>query len=816
MPWSYETVSVTLRPPRVVVVIDGDTHWSYWVRRVLHQACRVWGGASLAVVPHREGSVNPVLLRACQIFDPDYVVTYSPTVGDIEHFYPNSFQLTGADGAPLTGEEHRRAFEQVKNDDATLKSDNAAREQIAAVCSTYQSGEFGPPHEHVTLLNEEDRSHFPPVLDMPETWTGSILACPPHWGGILGVFVADHAGVAAPPERDSGEPAIAEETLDALACWVLGDAKAQLPPELIWHPTIAVGIDTSDALTANDRTMTHLEQIATGHQYRKTGLLVLGDTPEDFALARLWRLTFGTGHWLPSKLITDKRPGSWRIGLQAAEIARKLEQRGGTLAVTSMSLSESNLIASRDRLHGLNPIKLAGPVDERPRIIAAGDLPWAQFVTVGLAVKEQWDNIVTVPVTADATSTTAMAAPLPPPALSHPDLAERADINWHVDVQWSTGQMVRRRGIDSRELFAKRLPMMPTWARSSRGGITYQAQRHDFVLAGIRPENKLARVALRDLSLSAWVSAKGAEHGFEVRPSDAGRRAALLTRMLGGRRAYTDLFGGPLLHALRAMLPSSATTSKAYPDGHGVALSAAEGVLTFDGLCGRAAHLTRDEVRERVDVAARAGVIRRGLVLRCATCEQKQFHAIDTLSQSWPCQRCGAFSDLDQQAWKIPADEPLWFYDLHPVGRQVLRDNGDVSTLLSNYLRTENAPLHDHFDDVPEVEFVKDAQPQVELDLISYRNDILTVAECKTSGNQFSGKSARNEIIKKCRVAARLRADRLLFATRDDKWAQASRSIIENTVRTYSEWTPIGAPRVTLVAGLGTDNVNADTLSLQS
>ncbi|MDX8036757.1 hypothetical protein SK803_41740, partial [Lentzea sp. BCCO 10_0856] len=442
------------------------------------------------------------------------------------------------------------------------------------------------------------------------------------------------------------------------------------------------------------------------------------------------------------------------------------------------------------------------------------NLPWDQHAVLGFAMQDQWNSITTIPVNIDSTSTVSMAAPLPPPTLSSPSLASLRDVTWHVDVHWGPGQAVRRRGIESLELFAERPAMMPTWTRSSREGITYQAQRFDFISAGTRLENTLARVALRDLSLEAWIQAKCKQHDHEARPSDAGRRATLLAKMLGSRQAYTELFGGPLLPALRAMLPNSATTNTAYPDHQGIVLSAREGVLTFTGLGARCLKLSSEELRGRVDAACRTGVLRRGLVLRCATCEDKQFLQIDKLGQRWTCQRCDALNDLDQWSWKAPHDEPTWFYDLHPVGRQILRDNGDVPALLSSHLqrRPRSPSKRQPFSDVAEVVFAKSGQAVVELDLITYVNDKITVAECKTSGRDLEGKPGRREVTKKCQAAAWLRADELLFATTAHSWTPASQSAIKAAVEAFSSWSPLGPPAVTLVSQLGTDHEKSDAL----
>ncbi|MFC7717254.1 hypothetical protein [Nonomuraea recticatena] len=529
--------------------------------------------------------------------------------------------------------------------------------------------------------------------------------------------------------------------------------------------------------------------------------MVVGDSAEDFALSRLWQLTYGNTYWLPSMLGADEEPVPWSIGYGVTRIARDLAQRANRLVITSMSRPKDDLKLWRERLLTAYPMRSPQNDDVIP-VILGTELPWRQGATVGLAVQDQWDSQVTVPISVAEDGTSRMAAPLPAPVMVNGELAAHADLEWQVDVHWQPGHTVRRRGLDSRELFADQPPLMLTWARSSRYGVTYGSRRYDLVRGGARPENALARVALRHLSLAAWVRAKAAEHDLSALPSEAGRRASLLASMLGGRRRYIDLFGGPLLPALRAMLATSAKTKEAYPNGDGVSLSSTEGVLTFAGIYARVADMKLADVRELADAALRAGVLRRGMVLRCAACEQKQFQTVEKLSQRWSCVRCNALNDLDRHAWKLPADEPTWYYDLHPVGRHMLSEHGEVPALLSAYLRKQRKGQRGMFDDLEEVAILRGNQPQVEVDLVAYTDDVLTVAECKTPG-ELTGKKGRQEVLKKCRAAAWLRADRLLFATTAEEWTQATRVMVENAVASFSEWGPLGSPQVEFVARLG-------------
>lgn len=150
-------------------------------------------------------------------------------------------------------------------------------------------------------------------------------------------------------------------------------------------------------------------------------------------------------------------------------------------------------------------------------------------------------------------------------------------------------------------------------------------------------------------------------------------------------------------------------------------------------------------------------------------------------------------------------DEPSWFYDLHPVGRQILADHGDVPALLATTLaKREGHPIgFPPYQDVEEIEFWINGHAQAEADLVAYSQDVLIVAECKSVDHlSKDGGRARAEVRKKCRVVEWLRADELLFATTAQAWSSATRTLIEKTVRGYV-WGPLGPPGVCLVTDLG-------------
>ncbi|RKT74453.1 hypothetical protein DFJ66_7812 [Saccharothrix variisporea] len=748
------------------------------------------------------------------------------TIGELKQIPPGSILIAGPDGRRVAGNRLDELVEELHDEPYPNPADEAARRLIAQVCSPYRTRlDDGSWDEDEVFLEVGGRTfhnalsvrgHFPKVGFLSHPHHLSVAACPPRWGGLIGTLITDGIGAVEAPALGATEPVLDDAVREQVISGLLGTQDGRMPDDLVWNPPVASPIRVEPLPAANVRSMAGLVTVSTVAR-RGIGIAVVGDKPEDFALARLWRLTYGSGVWLPSSLGVDDEvpPSSLRVGL--SEIEQRYRQRSGSLLLVSTSRPVEELEALQARLFR-SPIRFRGePAQPTVSACTVTELPWGQPTRTHLAVAEQFDTHVTVPVVVDDSGTRTMAAPLPAPILGNDHVLPPNDLTWQVDIGWPDATTVRGRGLDGQEVFTGDTNRWLTWARSSRHGITYQSHRFDFVAAGTPIVNKLARPAVRDLGLRRWVEAKAREHGLQIHVSDAGHRGALLARMLGGRHRFVDLFSGPLLDALRALRPTSSSTNKAYPAGDGVALAHDQGVLTFEGFCARSSALDRREVRDLLDMALGAGVLRRGLALVCANCEEAQFQSIDRLGQAWTCLRCDTPGQLQLSAWKKPDHEPTWFYDLHPVARHLLRDNGEVPALLSAYLATQDGQGQRRvYQDIEEVEFTLDGKPQVEIDLIVYDEDVLTVAECKSTANLAGDKAgSRAEVTKKCRAAAWLQADRLIFATTAPRWNNSTYGVIRSAVAEF-DWGPLGPPEVGIISGLGTMAIEKQSLAAPS
>lgn len=786
---AFASLRRTLRPARVAIVFNGECDtWPYHARRGLHLANQVWGGAGFVLVSHHDGIVNPELLKAVRAYDPDFVVTIPQTLEAAVHF-----------DQVHSDEAHRRA--EYHQAPAYFHADRVARDTVASACTEYKRHSINQPSDQpaVPYFNGPSRD-FPDEREIQQASRGPVVACPPQWGGLIGAAVAAHAGIVEAPNPAAIEPVLEDRELALVAAWLLGKGLPGLPVDMVYSGSVGLSINPHETELAHTRTMPGLGSITFGDPHPLPALIVLGDTADDFALALLWSRTYGNGLWLPSTFGTHRPdiPSGIKTGL--ATLTNRLQDNARILRYTSLSLPFSEVRAVHDRFAQLIEIP-SGDADEFTGIVAPEKLPWSRTGTTQLALEEQFDDLLTVPVTIDETGTQVMATPPPPAHLADPRLARIDSFSWNVDYSWQSGAIVLGRGLPGEDLLA---PITSSWqpamARASLRGVSHRSRRYDFVDAGIQRINRIARPALQVLSLDAWVGAKARQADCSTKSSTAGVRANQLARMLGGRDAFLNLFTGPLLASFEAMLVDTAEGRSAFPQADGVQLGRREGVLSFAGFQ-RTTSLDINTLRSQVDKALHSGVLTRGLVLRCSSCEEVQFQRTEKLGQTWFCGRCDVPNELDQQHWHKPVSEPTWFYDLHPIARRLLLDNGKVPALLASHLRSTVTSGSYH--DIPELEFHKNGSPAAEIDLIAYYDDQLVVAECKSNGRlNGNADDIRREVNKKCKIACILQADQITFSTTKPTWPAGNQNAILQSVRSYP-WPSWMRPRVEFVANLG-------------
>ncbi len=797
----YASYRIAPRAPRAAVVLPGGHGWQHYARRVLHEATRVWGGAGAVLVPHTAGTVHPRLLSAVAAYDPDYVLLAQPTIGELEAMSPGLLPIAGEDGQPL--EVKQRAAPIESSGDQTLPTvgDDEARQAVIDACSPYRRWDAdgqqwdeeyhwwsgGPPGQALTSAVALGADGTAAVSVRPDAAGDAALALTARYGTFHRPSPAA-SGAACDPDDEA-----------RTVLWLLSESSSGRPP---------AGMLTGDldaAPSAFQAGSVGLTWVGGIGARRLPTLVVAGDTADDFALALMWDRLYGNGLWLPT--------GWWptagdRVGDSAAASLRQRadmnRQSGWPLRLMSVSVALVDL----DRLlaplsAGVSHMLGAGRSRRsREPVARLPDEPWPAAGALHLAVAGQFDQQFGLPVRrhGGADSTVEMAAPPPPPVVTADELRGRLGaLRWEVDLQAGRSPTPAGRGLDGHALLADSDDQWMTWVRRGRDGTSYNAQRYDLVLAGSTPEATLARPRLRELDLLSWANALGLPRGQSYRLSDAGLRVDVLTRMAGDRDHLAELLTGLLLPALRAFNTHAKSTSAAYPGKEGVALIDG-GYLHLDGIAAFAG-CKPDDARPVTDQLLTAGLLRRGLILKCGSCMRPSFLTVDQLGQRNQCPRCNAHIELEQARWQQPVAEPLWFYDLHPAARELFSQHGDVPLQLSAYLRGQAR----QYNDLAEVELVDQStgSATAEADLVAHADGDLLTAEAKSNDNLGdSRKKVVAAAAKRASIARALRADEVILATTRPRFDLGSVEAVRHALTSQS-W-PVGhPPRLRLVCGLG-------------
>lgn len=335
---------------------------------------------------------------------------------------------------------------------------------------------------------------------------------------------------------------------------------------------------------------------------------------------------------------------------------------------------------------------------------------------------------------------------------------------WYVDVVIEADPTPKARDLPGAAVAVLPKQFAEAAVRRSRAGYTFHAGNPGLIV-GSTIASRLARAQLIVPTMREWVDTIAAAAGMQAGLSRPGQHAHLLAQRLGSRDALVDLVHtrGALLRPFAYRDPEHPRPS--LPAAHGDTLNKTEDVLTLTGIQAAAPNLNLDQIRDTLDLLVEADLLWPGLTLSCRDCQTVAHVRLDQLGNTYRCPRCAALNTLTHHRWDnhgSPAD-PAWYYDLHPIFRQLLHDHGDVPLLAAAALRSRALT----YTDVAEMEFthIGETKPAFEIDLIAHVDDRLLIVEAKSSNSYKNARDRTASLKKLLEAADLLQADRLVLAT---------------------------------------------------
>jgi hypothetical protein len=781
------------------------------------------------LVPHTNGIVDPVILRAVRAYDPDYVVSLPITFGHIEAISPGTIEaeLTKLDTGGYEQEAMESLRAQIAEMPLNITQDEAARKSVVDICSTYRmalgaDSDIADWHERITTLTPDEGGHGPfTPLHLIAREASPRFGARPELNTPLGLLLADLVGLVNEPTATIDT----DYTFDEEALFIRSATRLTSDAQVSPSWSCFEEINSAEGKTAKAAWVDSQLELGWVTDSRHNDVLyVIGNKAEDFCLAFMWKRIYGQSLWIPDELwVEGKSRFATRHRQSILQSIVDLTRRSSgvnKLLLTSAS-GDSELIDNfRNEIFSTEPLvlmrKFNGEVDESSwlksdniRTVEGNTLRFPDVGRYFLGLQRQFQFSDTMPVIRDSEGGVTLAATPPAPVLDAPGLGQTR-VSFHIDLDIPSVIMPQARAIPPTTLMrATENPMerYQAWVRNGRRGVSYESKRYDFVQSGILPQEGLARPRIRMPGMLTWARCKAEMTGLDLHVSDAGWPAHILAEMCGSRQALTEVFAGPLRPALLKFIPQpkGTSTTSLFKDKEGFVING-QVYLTlhgFESISG----LSLLDTRTSVDRLLRYGILTRGILLRCSICRIFSFYSIDEIGQSNTCPRCGNSDQLAQERWQVPKDEPPWSYDLHPLGRNLVRDNGDVSLLLAAYLRNK---VGNQYSDASEVVAIQSRKTIAEADLIAVAAGVLIVAEAKRNGEL--GRKAEEEkatIKKRLSLAEIFNADEIVIATTHSAWKERSLNAMKDAIDSYA-WPAGLKPRLRVVTSLAQSGIGVE------
>jgi hypothetical protein len=807
----YLPLTACLRPPRFVVAYQTGDHWVYHARQVLTSMSRIWGGAGGILLPvGADGQPPATLLPLLRAYDPDLIAGHMPLVLDLATIDPEAAaQLAQRYSEPNEGPEQtltRLGNEPLGDpswDELAAVIDDwcspfkgiGQAEQTFTASKVHRLDRHSTAERDLTLLPDsaDDRiltlnlDQVDPLTALTiETRIGSALDDPNQHCDLLSLPVStddlpDFVRLAI-----TGQ--LQPQTWDPNAAWTKASAPRSMP-----QPPALLTAEEFLAATPMAQTRRWTARVQTDEA---PIVCVIGDTPEDHALAVLCDRLFHHGAWLPRTLLDQDTPQARAAKLALHSVRHLPRAPHRPVFVTSASQPIDEITPLVDDLNRLFTVyNLDGtPASPEPKFkaVAVDELaaePGRFFLAdpVAFVVRR------TVPVRNRAGELSILT----PLQLPLPKIAEQVDdARWCIDVSMGRYSAPSRTALASKTFLQDPVGAFPeAVTRAGRHGVSFGSANMGFVMAGTPPEGRLAHPLLRFPSSEQIFAELAAARGATVQRSDAGRRAGNAVELWGTLDAIIADIKGPVGRLLTAFQPPAGKRSGSYPGGYAIR---GDGHLTFANVAGALA-VTDPEARATLDRLLLTNVLRRGLVLTCARCRWQAFLRVEDLGPSrFTCTACGHVSALTSNAWANNETEPVWHYSLDQVVRELLRQHGDLPLLAVDQLRrSHRAVLWS-----PELEVTK-GNGTVELDIAVIIDGRIIVGEAKSNGKLGDGKKTPTNAAARLVAAAQtLSADEIVLATTEPSWSPGTRAAVDAAVK--AKWTRGPQPAVTEITGLTT------------
>jgi hypothetical protein len=778
-------VRLAVRPARVAVFIPDIPKWGmHCARKVIEIMSRTWGGVGNIVVPLcKDGKISEPFWRLLKLFDADYYAVYSPTRRDLQQADPTDFdnhrashiQAMVNDGFDLSRAEEEVESEYFLNVHCRIDLHDDDKDRILR-----ELAPFCHPDLHLWQLRMNDGPYHGAV-DMaalqPIIHERMFLPNADKLNESLGMMLLDRVGALDTEctERFNAERVeLGEKHLDQVieACVLdIEQPRNQGLLSLLYGEHGRNGRPSDASCFPFPCTKLACEWRTTSltYQFKQPLIVVVGNSLADYCYgASLHRLT-GRAIWVADlleqnddQLLRSIRERVWR---NIKDRMRAIQ--GEELLVTSLTKSNSEL---DDLVTSWNEEQMVSLYQIQCRIVEYTHVPIEGVICL---LHNRLNNIIRYEPFVNGELQTRIETPIPLDMAEH----DPQHVTWFVDASIE-GQQLPARSCLNGEITKGSVQEL----RCSTRGMTYNS--HGILTwGGERVENLVQRPKLRYLdALEAFRVLLGRD-GLTIRVSEKGQYGQAFLNRFGGLDEAVEVLKDPTL----SWILDGFTKARPEPEDNEQEVAREDGPVFLNSVrrwyltladMAKIAVSSTTKLRGVVDDWIGRGILSRGLILQCPRCRYAGWYACDDVGHRFRCQRCREDSQIVQDVWKKPIEEPRWYYELREVVYQALKHNVRAPVFALARLKEKTRP----FLYAPELEVHFDNGDKAEVDLWAIVDGRIVLGEAtSTSTLEENAKKEDRRLKRLCRIAKAATADEVVFATMASEWENSTRKRINKT-----------------------------------
>ncbi|MEY9934169.1 hypothetical protein ABH926_008833 [Catenulispora sp. GP43] len=782
---TYQTVLISVRPPRAVTLICSEGGWHADALRMLECYARTWGGDAnglAACTPN--GKIPEPFWPLLAALDADQWVCFARTPLGLRMSDPTAYEKyivsrakDWAERNHVTEEEARQALEAPEllspsgsffetADDERIRSKLAPAVNEHVVVHGQYSADSAPPQGLVDMchldyaperVTEIDMSALPPLVRLMVGARSGLIA-PSYRTHLQSREETEFQSVAATPTD-----------LAALLEYAWTEQVDTLPKHLAARITGETGI--AEQLQQDFTAYTPAAHSRLGcdrfgrldrDSFNPAPLVVVcGDSAEDFCYTYTrQRVTNVNTFWLPLHPDTLNDESAQVMCTVLTRILSRLRRSHygeHEILLTSLTLTANQLGAVRTSLLATGwfdtgyGIPVPGPLSMR--ICTPKEVPVKR--TFALLDAEHFATESSEPfVGADMQRTLEVLRPSKARSTS-PDACR-----WRVDVERLGHILPARWAVQDTLKAAGSEVLIPGAVRSSTAGISVDSHGKIARFNGSPLSQILTRTRLHFPDAAEIFRILLDRCGANMEESDKGRYTRHILDMWGGLLALAaDLHADSATRCLlNHWISNDRSYGRIHHDRKYLRMS------DIDKLTG----MDKPTRRAMIDRFLDRGIAHRGLILRCRLCADSSFYHLADIGPGYRCPRCRQHNAIAEGAWTTAAHEPEWFYSLDEIVYLALDNNIHVPILALNQLAvTARSFLH-----MPEVIVRRQGETDLEVDLWAIVDGRIVIGEAKKGDKLDESPDAE---IERCRRLKRLvhdlTADELVMATADKHWS---------------------------------------------